>query len=128
MPLEHVHEAVVAHQLRIRVGGDLLLEAHQQVAAVVHHVPHLRLPKTYAALCSEGVIGMHLERQVVVGVDELDEQRELLPVDLVQGLSGKGAFGDTGFTLPVTGDHPVLAAPHHGPELCRKLQNHFALP
>ena len=129
VPFQHVHQAVFLHQRCIGIRGYLLFQANEKVAAVVHHIPHLRLAQANSPLCSKGVVGMHLERQVVVGVDELDEQGELPAVNLVQGLSRQWSGSDPGFTLPVTGDHPVLAAPDHRAELSCKLQYHyFALP
>ena len=42
----------------------------------IYDVPHLGLPEGIVTLQAEGIIGMHLDREVVAGIDELDEQGE----------------------------------------------------
>ena len=44
----------------------------------IDDVPHLGLPEGIVALEPEFVIGVHLDGEVVTGIDELDEQGKAL--------------------------------------------------
>ena len=44
----------------------------------LHYIPHLRLAfRTVMSFACESVVRMHLDGEVVAGVDELDQKREL---------------------------------------------------
>ena len=53
----------------------------------VHDIPHLGFPPSAVPLGSQPIVGMHLDRQVLTGVDELHQQRELPSVPRIVGLA-----------------------------------------
>ena len=55
-------------------------------------IPHLGFTHTAMAFLREFVIGMHLNGEVLAGVDELDEQRELIAELLIDAVSDEKAF------------------------------------
>ena len=76
-----------------------------------YDVPHFGFSFASMALCGHLVIGVHLYAQVVVGINELYQQRELSRIDIADLLPGIGAFADNGLIARDTGEHPAFGAP-----------------
>ena len=43
-----------------------------------HHIPHFGFPERVVAFGSQFIVRMHLYREVVVGINQLNQQRKLL--------------------------------------------------
>ena len=124
---EDVGDGVVGHAGGVFGGRHLLRESRTEVRSFVggHDVPHFGLALGLVALPSQFVVRMNLDREVLPGVDEFDEQRELLaetfevlraqqlrPVAGDQfGQRGPGfeALGDDGFVAFHARELPALA-------------------
>ena len=70
------NEGVVLDASAEILDVQLVVEAADEVCArlTVDHVPELRLAPVVGDACGVFVIGMHLNRNVIHGVDQLDEQ------------------------------------------------------
>ena len=97
--LEDIHEGIVLHTFHIFVGINLLRETGIQSStrSRLNHIPHFRFAERVVASLGQFVIRMNLDRQIVAGIDKLNQQREtraetfhhlaadqLLPVSLNQ--------------------------------------------
>ena len=71
---------VILHHMLILLGGNLFFQSVVEMCALVRlqDIPHLGLAMLFSQFVCCLFIGMHLNRQVALGVDELDEQRELI--------------------------------------------------
>ena len=127
---ERIHYPAIGHQAGIFPGSYFLLESEIEMGARggVHHIPHLGLALATMTLCGCLVIGMYLNAEVRMSVDELYEEGELAAVDLVQGLSGERSLLYYGFTALIPGEHPVFGAPYKFLEDRLESEYHFALP
>ena len=76
--LENVHDSVIAYPFHILLCVNLLGETGIEASSLrgVDYVPHFGLAKRIVAFHSQLVVGMHLDRQVITGVDKLNQQRE----------------------------------------------------
>ena len=89
-----IDDGLFADHLLVLLGRDLLTESTEQgcIRLGRHEIPHLGL----AALASLSVCnligGMHLNGEVVTGINELDEQRELIAKALVVGTADELFF------------------------------------
>ena len=113
-PLGH---HVVQLVLRLRVVSDY----EGGVFLAVHDVPALRLAQAAVlVLLGISVVGMHLDAQVVLGIDDLRQQRvpvigqvpeklRMLRPHLRQGLSLIAALADHPVPLRVSRDSPAFA-------------------
>ena len=125
---QHIGDGAVGHLGGILLGRYLLREAGEQVGAGlgIHHVPHLRL--ALGAVVPFGgqlVIRVYLDAQVGEGVDELNQQRELVSgvfidvfshqiglvlfYQLGDGLSLQGAVGHYALVTGHAGELPAFA-------------------
>ena len=124
---EDVGDGVVLYAGGVFGGRHLLRESRAEVRPLVggHDVPHLGFALGLVAFPGQFVVGVNLDREVLPGVDELDEQRELLAEALEilraqqsgsvagdqfgQRGSGLGASGDDGFVAFHARELPALA-------------------
>ena len=124
---QDIGDGSVGHAPLIFFRCQLLAQAGIQAGARfrVHHIPHLGLPVALPVAAERHrIVGMDLDGQVVPGVDELDQERELVPVPLIDmlaherfleflhefgdGPSAQGAVRNGGLMLPETGQFPTL--------------------
>ena len=131
-----LHLLVVEHRLQLIVfqyvgivhSRHLAVEAHDEFGVFVglHHIPHLGLAVAQTALLGQLVIGMHLHREPVVGVDDLQQERELLTIfvedrlphqvaheslhQVVDLVALEVAIGDFALLIPNAREQPHLAA------------------
>ena len=129
---QHVGQGVVRHAALVLLGGDLLREARLEVGAAIgaDDVPHLRLAVLAVTHLRQGIVGVHLDREVVACVDELHQQRKFGAETLVDGLTDERLLelvdklrqraarisppGDYGFVACDARELPALAAIGHG--------------
>ena len=79
---EDIGDGVVIHLFLIFLRRDLLGEAAQEFGSLVrsHDIPHLGLsllPRGYPG--GQLISRMDLDREILLGIDELDQERELGP-------------------------------------------------
>ena len=88
-------DAAVLNALLVLVGGDLLFEAGIEVGTRVSldDIPHLGLAHLAMLALGHLVVGMHLDAQVALGIDELDQEGQLAMVLGVDGLAQDGIRG-----------------------------------
>ena len=130
---EDVGDGAIGYFLFVLFGGDLVLEAHQQVCAFIgpYYVPHLglALAAVVAHRC-QFVVGVHLDAQVLFGVDVFHQHGELVTGVLVHvlsdelsfilfgefcdGLARQRAFCYHAFVVHYAGKLPALRAPYQG--------------
>ena len=122
-----VDDGVVGHHLLVLLGSDGFFQSGVQMGLGVrlHDVPHLRLAAVLALAAGYLVAGMHLDGEVALGIDKLDEQRKLVAEaavvvpahelvfqlfhQFVQVPAFVGSFGHNGLTALHAGDFPTLA-------------------
>ena len=130
---EGVGDGSIGHLCSVLVGSELLLEAYEKVCigGGVHYVPHFGL--AFAAVVPFGgqfVVGVHLDGEVLLGVDVFDQHGELVSGvlihvladelafiflrELCDGLSREGTFGHDAFVVHYAGKLPALRAPYKG--------------
>ena len=82
---EGLGDSVVFYHLLIRLGGDLLLQTTIELGTgfTRQTIPHLGLATVLAMTMGNLVVGVYLDAQVALGIDELDEQRELVAEALI---------------------------------------------
>ena len=121
-----------------RQGGAILFgvgvaaEAADETCAGVglHDIPHLRLTARHTASLCEGVVGVHLDGEVLGSIDDLEEQGEVgaetgkdLVTDevahvdlygLIEGVLGQETVGDDRLAALDRGERPQLAAVGQG--------------
>ena len=78
------------------------------------NVPHLRLSLAVVTLQGKLIIRMHLNRKVIVGINELNQQRELSRKNIRNFLAGIRTFDNHRLIARNTGEHPALGAPDKG--------------
>ena len=80
-----IGDGVIGHHLLILLGGDLLFQSHTDHGIVFrrHEIPHLRLAAGKSLAVGYLVVGMHLNGEILLGVDKLDEQREAMAEALI---------------------------------------------
>ena len=68
------------HRIQVLLLRNPLFETDIEATAFVriHHIPHLGFTVGAMAQRSQFIVGMHLHREVVLRVDELDQQREIV--------------------------------------------------
>ena len=73
---QYLGDGTVFYALLVLIGGYGLFEAGIEVGAGVglDDVPHLRLAHLAMDALGHLVIGMHLDAEVTLGIDEFDEQ------------------------------------------------------
>ena len=106
---EHLGDSTVFYAFLVLIGGYGLLEAGIEVGAWVglDDVPHLRLAHLAMDALGHLVVRVHLDAEVTLGIDELDEQGQLAVVFRIDLLAkdGLGSFVDDRDevpTLPLT--------------------------
>ena len=106
---EDFGDGAVFYSFLVLIGGYGLLEAGIEVGAWVglDDVPHLRLAHLAVDALGHLVVGVDLDAQVALGIDELDEQGQLAMVFLGDLLAEDGFGGfvddrDEVPTLPLT--------------------------
>ena len=116
---QDVRDGVVSDAGLVLGRRYLLREARTQVRVLIrrHHVPHFGLALGFVAFPCQLVVRVHLDREILPGVDELDQQRELLAETPVVGFAqqrravagdqfrercpGFGAFGESSQLSPM---------------------------
>ena len=80
-----VGNRVVLHHLLILFGSDLLFQAVIELGTGCRFqsIPHLCLATTLTLTMGNLVCRMHLDGEILTGIDELDQQRELIAEALV---------------------------------------------
>ena len=94
---QHLGDGMVLYAFLIFFGGHLATETGIEIATrlSIEDVPHLALTHlTMDALCHL-VVGMHLDAEVFLGIDELNQKGQLTMILVVDRLSqnGLGVFG-----------------------------------
>ena len=101
---EDLGDGTVFYAFLVLIGGYGLLEAGIEVGAWVglDDVPHLRLAHLAMDALGHLVVGMHLDAEVALGIDELDEQGQLAMILLVDlfAKDGLGSFVDDRDEVP----------------------------
>ena len=89
-----INDSFLADHLLVFVGRDMLFQSAKQRSLGLrgHEIPHLGFSALAPLTMCYFVGGMHLNGQVVAGVDELDEQRELIAEALVVGFAHQSLF------------------------------------
>ena len=124
---QNVRDRIVSDAGLVLGRGHLSREARTQVCVLIrrHHVPHFGLALGFVAFPGQFIVRVHLDREVLPGVDELDQQRKLLAEAFVVGFaeqcgavagdqlrerrSGLGTFGDDGFVVLDARKFPAFA-------------------
>ena len=130
--MEQLLEASCVEGGAVEVGRSVAAETADEACAGVglHDVPHLGLAAGHAALLGEGVVGVHLNGEVLGGVDDFEEEGELVAEAVVDALAdevahvdfdgfvervvGQEAVGDDRLAPLDRGEHPELAAVGEG--------------
>ena len=88
-------DGAVLDALLVFVGGDLLFEARIEVGTRVglDDIPHLGLAHLAMLALGHLVVGMDLDAQVALGIDELDEEGQLAVVFSVDLRTENGIGG-----------------------------------
>ena len=86
-----IGDGVVLHHRLILLRCNLLFQTVVE-ATVSHAVPHFRLAVGIAMTVCNLVVGVDLYREVLLGIDELDEQREFITEALVVLFSDEQSF------------------------------------
>ena len=91
---EDLGDGTVLDALLVFLGGNLLFEAGIEVGARVglDDIPHLALAHLAMLTLGHLVVGVDLDAQVALGINELDEQGQLAMVTLVDGLTKDGIW------------------------------------
>lgn len=104
MVCEDLGDGAVFYAFLVLIGGYGLLEAGIEVGAWVglDDVPHLRLAHLAVDALGHLVVGVDLDAQVALGIDELDQQGQLAMVFRIDGFAedGLGGFTDDGDEVP----------------------------
>ena len=90
-----VLDGVVGYHLFVLLRRDASAQARTQVRAalgIVYHVPHLGLAHGVVAPHGQLVVGVHLDGEVVPGVDEFYQQGELAAEASVVGFAHQGSL------------------------------------
>ena len=95
---QHLGDGAVGDAPLVFLGADLPLETGIEVRPFVglDDVPHLRLAHLAMLPLRHLVVGMHLDAQVALGIDELHQQGQLTMVSLIDlpAQDGFGLFAD----------------------------------
>ncbi len=118
---QDLRHGVVRHAGLVFVGRHGACETRAQACAGrgIDHVPHLGLALRAVAAPGKRIVRVHLDREVLARVDELDEQRELLAEAGVDAVAHQRAFlardqcGERRAGPGAVGHHR-LVAPHAG--------------
>ena len=94
MPGQYLCDAAVGNASFILFRGDAVLETGIQVAARggVDDIPHLAFPHLAVFALGHLVVGMHLDTQVLLGIDELHQQRQFAVI-LSADAAAQDGFG-----------------------------------
>ena len=124
---QSIHDGAICHFAGILLGGELLLESRvdKRFWLGIDNIPHLRFAAFAMHAVSHVVVGVDLHAQVIFGVNELDEDGQLIIVllsdglaehgfghlayHLIQGIASPGAVGDDGRRVGDARDLPTLA-------------------
>ena len=81
-------------ELLVFLGCDRALETGVNLGADIgfDDVPHLGFAETSVSFLRQFVIGVHLDGEVLAGVDELDEERELISELLIDAVANEESF------------------------------------
>ena len=76
----HLQNRAILHRLGILFGGQRSAEtaADMGTRLGIDHIPHLALARCVVALAGNLLVGVHLQRQILTGIDELHQQREVV--------------------------------------------------
>ena len=87
--VQHITQSIVLHHFDIIHPSHFAIETHHEFGILVgmHHIPHFSFSIAYATFFSQFVIRMHLHRKPVVGIDNLQQQRELFAIFVEHGLA-----------------------------------------
>ena len=84
---ESIGNGTILHLALVLLGGKLLLETGIEIGSRfgIDDVPHLGLPELIVFAKRHLVVRMHLNGEVFLGIDELDEQGQLVAILLGNG-------------------------------------------
>ena len=79
---EDFSNSAISHSLTVFLWGNLLLESGIKAGSwfSIEDVPHLGLPELVVLTESHLVIGMYLDGEILMGIDNLGKQRQLVVV------------------------------------------------
>ena len=104
MVAQDLGDGAVFYAFLVLIGGYGLLEAGIEVGTGVglDDVPHLRLAHLAMDTLGHLVVRVHLDAEVALGIDELDEQGQLAMVFRIDRTAkdGLGGFVDDGDEVP----------------------------
>ena len=80
--IEHRLYGIVFQYTNILHAVHLTIETSHQFCTLIglHHIPHLSFTVALLTFLSQFIVRMHLNRQPVVGIDNLNQQRKLFSV------------------------------------------------
>ena len=80
-----IGDGIILHHLLVLLRSNLHLQAIVKLGIRLawQRIPHLGLAALLTLLLGNLIVRMHLDRKVGVGIDKLDEQRELIAKTLV---------------------------------------------
>ena len=120
---EHGADFVFRHQFLKLLWSDAAIETAVEIGSLARtdDVPHLGLSLGVVTHAGQLVIGMDLDGEIVVGIDELDQQRELTRENIRDLLPLGRTLGHYRFIAGNSGEHPALRAPDKSLEYGCKL-------
>jgi hypothetical protein len=82
-------DSIVGDASAILVGSEHTVQTGIQICTILrsYTYPHLSLSGTIVTLARKLIIGMHLHRKVIGGINELYQKRELVTETLCKPLS-----------------------------------------
>ena len=126
--VQYFTQSIVLHHFDIIHPSHFAVEAHHEFGILVglHHIPHFGFSIAYATFFGQFVVGMHLHRKPVVGIDDFEQQRKLLAIfveyafpnqvaheslyQVVDFVALKVAVGHFALLVPKTRKQPHFAA------------------
>ena len=78
MTSDVLRECAVGNVFHILVRSNFTSHSGIYLSTGTHvdHIPHFGFTHAVVTFCGESIVGMHLHRQVVIGIDEFYEDRE----------------------------------------------------
>ena len=132
---DFIHSTILAPVIELlsrNLAGESAVHLCSRLG--IHHIPYLGLSERIISLSRDLVIRMHLNRKLVVDIQELDEQRELTSIividilsdnslkiglhELAYGIACKPAICDNGIFNAHIGKLPAFADKHVRTENC----------
>ena len=86
---QHLGDGTIRHPLLVFIGRNLLFETRIEVGTLLglDDIPHLRLAHLPVLTHRHLIVGMHLDTQVLLGIDKLHQQGQLAVIFPVHRLA-----------------------------------------